>query len=849
MQQYENLSREMKQTLNSEKFIMWLIQDLPPKGLAEIVTLLDGQLKGKDPTKMPRQMYENILKRLSESFLMRVLTVPSIITPLVKALPKEQLHKLDQTSMTREVIQTLVQANEVSASQQALLYITHNYFDEAYQLYIKEPILPAVKEDAALRQKIKELERSQEVERKAWKKQATSLKQQKEREQKKLADKINALQIAYAEAKAQVATLTTTLTEAEAQQIAQQQQVADLEEKLTAHNSNENTLKQAPKVNTVVREPVATILGFVEPYFPSRSDASIFLTSNSELQFMIKPLSSPYQGFPLEEITKFTSWQKYLPADFSDIGDTKQERCQNLYDYFKGNLLLFNAQRTKTNNGDFRWEATSIQLVPRALSFAPTDFYEAIPIFSEAPSFSNFLKCLQTRSFIGRIKHIEPKDTPPIIFYQRDAALHFVGLFTNHYYAHGGFKFDVTEDSTLYYGEVPASIVENMYYCDDVAFVEQRQVKALYDAIHQKNTAIEVKTYNGALADEEAFLSRWRSEIDAMQLAYAPIDLHNFHTCMKTGGLTILAGMSGTGKSQLVQSYRRSLGLTEEQFLFIPVSPSWTDEADILGYFDIEKGRYEPSPTGIIDMLVRATNHPNETHIICFDEMNLARIEHYFSPFLSLLELTGEERKLTLYHTLYKKQDARYPAQLTIGHNVVFVGTINLDESTHQLSDKALDRANLLTLHVLPFHTLFEVKPIPALTHVLKPVALHAFSDSTTTMTLTERQLQFLWDVHQLLQQTSTHSGVGPRIVAQINQYMKNSDANSLRPAVAFDLQVVQRILPKLRGTAASIETLVAQDGQLIALCDMYHDISDFAHVRAVLATKERELAQHGYAF
>ncbi|KFL42401.1 hypothetical protein CH76_12605 [Lysinibacillus sp. BF-4] len=321
---------------------------------------------------------------------------------------------------------------------------------------------------------------------------------------------------------------------------------------------------------------------------------------------------------------------------------------------------------------------------------------------------------------------------------------------------------------------------------------------------------------------------------------------------MKTGGLTILAGMSGTGKSQLIQSYRRSLGLTAAQFLFIPVSPNWTDDADILGYFDVDKAQYEPATTGIVDILLHAEKHPKETHIICFDEMNLARIEHYFSQFLSLVELAPEDRTLKLYNPLYKEKVARYPHEIKLGDNIVFVGTINLDESTHQLSDKALDRANLMTLRVLPFAKAFQHKAPITLGTIKKPVALHTFADTTAVMSLTERQLNFLWDLHELLQQVSAYSGVGPRIVRQIDKYMKNItsfEGSTLTATVAFDLQIVQRIISKIRGTSAVITQLVQDAGDIVQVCNSYEDLSDFTYVRKALAVKAKELTQHGYAF
>lgn len=51
----------------------------------------------------------------------------------------------------------------------------------------------------------------------------------------------------------------------------------------------------------------------------------------------------------------------------------------------------------------------------------------------------------------------------------------------------------------------------------------------------------------------------------------------------------------------------------------------------------------------------------------------------------------------------------KYPANISIGENVLFVGTVNTDESTYQFSDKVLDRSNVMTLEMVPFGS---IKPL-----------------------------------------------------------------------------------------------------------------------------------------
>ncbi len=870
MQMYNDLPAEKKQQLKDEKFILWLVSEIPEPALAQIISLLDDKVKGKNPTKIPRKFYENHLKRLTERFLQSVIPLPSVILPLLATLPKEEkqaLHTaMDSHQLPKETLTTLfttTKKKEIPYSQQALLYVTNNYFDEAYELYTEhykeEPPTPVVIKERKV--PAKKDARNHEAERKNWQKQTAILKQTSEREQKKLTAQLAQLQTNYTQAQQKIAQLETTVTEQQQEMAIQHKQVQQLEKTLTIKEE----VVQEPK-SVAVREPKAVMLGYIEAYDPYHHENAIFINGSGELQFMIRPLSTPYAGFPLEEIETFTSWATDLAAttSFKDAGGTEEERCAHLSSFIEDKLLIFTAYKRNDANKKVHWVARNIQVISRHATFTPSDHYHMLPVFTEkitgASHIHALLKKLQARDFIGRIEHIatEPEDTPPILLYRTEANYYFVGRFTGHHYAYGGFKFDVTATTPLYYGEVPNALLTTCYAYRDVLFMEKHTYRTLQQALEQSSTvAVEAKnepvitaqTYTEHIANEEAFIARWSKEIAATGLAYDEVDLANFHTCMKTGGLTIVAGMSGTGKSQLVQTYSRSLGLTKEQFLFIPVSPSWTDEADILGYYDVDHARFVPAATGMVDILQSAAQNRDKTYIICFDEMNLARIEHYFSPFLSLLELHQQGRELTLYHPKEGKDDARYPAQLPIGDNVLFVGTINLDESTHQLSDKALDRANLMTLRVLPFNDAFRTKTPVTLSRIKQPVALQQFVRTTEQITLREEQLTFLWEMHQHLQQANAYSGVGPRIVRQIDAYMKNSVTSGLSEAVAFDLQIVQRIISKIRGTHASIHRLVAQDGTLITLFNAYPTLSTFAEARQALANKEKELTQHGYAF
>src|SRR5205807_3629390 len=81
-----------------------------------------------------------------------------------------------------------------------------------------------------------------------------------------------------------------------------------------------------------------------------------------------------------------------------------------------------------------------------------------------------------------------------------------------------------------------------------------------------------------------------------------------------------------------------------------------------------------------------------ETYYLVLDEMNLARVEYYFAKFLSAMEIRFREGTAKL--------------ELAPGHEVLltpnlrFIGTVNIDETTHGFADKVYDRAQLIELQV-----------------------------------------------------------------------------------------------------------------------------------------------------
>lgn len=343
---------------------------------------------------------------------------------------------------------------------------------------------------------------------------------------------------------------------------------------------------------------------------------------------------------------------------------------------------------------------------------------------------------------------------------------------------------------------------------------------------------------------------------------YKRSDFVNFHTAVKCSDLVTLSGLSGTGKSSLVNIYAKALGLNasadleDSQMLMVPVRPSWSDDADLLGYVDLAHMVYHAADSGFVDFLVRAQREENKNKLflVCFEEMNLARVEHYFSQFLSILERPAGQRELQLYDKQYMGKlynAADYPFQIEIGNNVKFIGTVNIDETTHHFSDKVLDRANVIELEVLNYATEWQDKTFAAVgkTQIWstqdyeKLIVKEQIPDAREVRSL-------LWEVHCALQRLSPKYGAGPRVVKNVLKYLSNlPKEEALDFDRALDLQLVQRVLTKLRGVESVVGPALQETGEssLLAVLDKYQSLSQFAKSRALLAQKKKEVESYGY--
>lgn len=410
---------------------------------------------------------------------------------------------------------------------------------------------------------------------------------------------------------------------------------------------------------------------------------------------------------------------------------------------------------------------------------------------------------------------------------------------------------------------------------------EKSELKVKNKSVKNKNNKklkSESSRENNFINDskESDFLKQLYQNALSEKLYYKKEDLYNFHISVKTSPLTVISGMSGTGKTRMAQLYAETLSLDyNEDYLIIPISPSYTEPGDVLGYLNTMTGIYTPAETGLVDLLIKAEKHPDKIYMIIFDEMNLSQVEHWFSPFISLLELKGEARKLTLFN---KKSTCHnnYKPEIKIGNNVIFVGTVNIDETTKDFSDRLLDRSNVITPEKMNFTNIKdELEKTNNLDNnsVQKKSFnnINYFEDwreepKNPIKFLNRNELTLLDELHETLNNIDSQKGISFRIIENIARYIKNIPLDSkgkkyIEHGKAFDLQVKQRILTKLKGHQQQYGELIGElnpndvdkkieDSKIFDILnsDKAQEISEFNHSLNELKRKAKEMYHNGYA-
>lgn len=355
------------------------------------------------------------------------------------------------------------------------------------------------------------------------------------------------------------------------------------------------------------------------------------------------------------------------------------------------------------------------------------------------------------------------------------------------------------------------------------------------------------------------------------------IRYNEYLTAMRTKPFLLLAGISGTGKSRIVKQMAfescpdipvlRCDKTAPGNYELIEVKPNWHDSTELLGY-ESEIGGAHFVLTPFIKFLVKAMRYEDKApFFVCMDEMNLAPVEQYFAEFLSVLEsrkllpngiITSEplvkadifiKYGATLKDELFdikqpkaKGDKTEDPVEgygdfnavyerlkadgLRLPSNLIVVGTVNMDETTHQFSRKVIDRAMTIEMNIedaeTPFKNFFDGTAAldypndePADKNLFLPKIVQA---SEALSQLSDEDATYLKDsVPQLLHTLNTALNGTPfkiayRVQNELILYFyslreeKPDDTAEALLATAIDAILMMKVLPRIEGDEDLLE-------------------------------------------
>lgn len=364
---------------------------------------------------------------------------------------------------------------------------------------------------------------------------------------------------------------------------------------------------------------------------------------------------------------------------------------------------------------------------------------------------------------------------------------------------------------------------------------------------------------------------------------------------MRTKPFLLLAGISGTGKSRIVKqmafdSCPDTDGLRADEtspgnYCLIEVKPNWHDSTELLGY-ESKIGGAHYVLTPFVRFLVKAMFYPEAPFFVCLDEMNLAPVEQYFAEFLSVLEsrtkvgdrivseplvkadifkkysdlsekLFAQSEENTHYDNVLETSELtpRYGKEaevfeilkdkgLRIPPNVIVIGTVNMDETTHQFSRKVIDRAMTIEMNLpegdpfMDFYNnasqlVYRENPVPASLYLSTEVKASdvidalAAADADLTERLKGEVAKFLNGLNTALD--GTPFKVAYRVQNELLLYFyqswcedKDNDWESIL-STSCDQILMMKVLPRIEGDEELLEKPLER---LATFCAAYPDAS-----------------------
>jgi len=276
---------------------------------------------------------------------------------------------------------------------------------------------------------------------------------------------------------------------------------------------------------------------------------------------------------------------------------------------------------------------------------------------------------------------------------------------------------------------------------------------------------------------------------------------------------------------------------TPGNYCLIEVKPNWHDSSELLGYYSNLTEMYHV--TDFLRFVHKAAINKDYPFFVCLDEMNLAPVEQYFAEYLSVLEtrtvvdgkvqsadlLTKDSFKgynLDKGYTETDKEVVKYIQEngLSLPDNLFIIGTVNMDDTTHQFSRKVIDRAFTIEMNGGELTAMFSDENTNALKYRQEPISLDIFKpkyvkaaealeDSVVgnyAEKIKEDIPAILTKVNEILKDTPFR--VSYRVQNELILYVANMILTSTEPSIDIDTIIkeaalvilLEKILPRVQG-------------------------------------------------
>ena len=337
--------------------------------------------------------------------------------------------------------------------------------------------------------------------------------------------------------------------------------------------------------------------------------------------------------------------------------------------------------------------------------------------------------------------------------------------------------------------------------------------------------------------------------ITAHGFTCTPGIVENLYLCLKAKPFVILTGIAGIGKSSLARLFAEAMGANTEngRYKQVPVRPDWKDSRGLLGYLD-SSGRFVPG--ALNDFIKEAVDNPRKPYFLCLDEMNLARVEYYFSEILSVMETRRDREGRTVTDPLLGDEAfgrdelarERY-GELYLPENLYIIGTVSSEETAFSLSRKVLDRASLIEIGQVSLHLQSPPRTMPEPIHLgnrfLKSDVL-VLANCTRQRDMIQEVVTLLEAMNGILMKANAQ--IGYRVRDEICFYLLyNAEYGLMSQEDGLDHAILQKILPRIQGGGSAVESVLTDLFKICAGTRSGNAVRNYAGNRGGLFPKSAE--------